>query len=371
MRAWFFACAVAMLLASHAAWAAPKKEAVAVAAVGEAAYKAGNFKGALEKFLVARQLDPAWPEFTYNAALAAERAGLLDQAADLYTAYLSEGADPAGLAAAKQKLAAVNRVRSEALEKEADAARHAGDAVLAAGRYRKAWQLHKERLVLLYQAGRQFQKAGLVDEAKRTLAEYLRLAKDDEPEYLSAKVELKALGGAGPDSGGDPSPGPATAPPVKLTTPIDGPPPKVDPPVPPPPLHPVTPVGPIVHKAAPAPARIGPWLAIGGSALVVAAGGVWFGLARSDVSALQTTYDEAKAKSIPFAGMDQKGYAAEKARLEDAYFASSTVALVGVAGVAVSAAWLALGGGDGPASNVAVVPKFGPDGDGAALLVRW
>ncbi|MSQ84464.1 MAG: hypothetical protein EXR77_16550 [Myxococcales bacterium] len=376
---WLIALAtLGMLWGTALAAAAPKKEALAVAAAGEAAFRAGKFRLALEKYLAARQLDPSYLEFTYNAALAAERSGQLDRAAELYQAYLDQGGtDAAGMATARQKLVGVNNERSEAVEKEADAARAAGEAALAAGKYRKAWQLKPDKVALLYYAGRQFQKAGLADLARTALAEYMRLAKSDEPEYPSAKVEFKALGGGAavavpterkvaaplPEPRNvESKPQPAAPPAVKVEPPmLEADPPKLRGPEP----------GPVVRKAKPQASRLGPWLALGGSALVAGGGGIWYGLASSDVSALQARYADAKAKGALFAGMNQQDYAAEKSRLEGAYFAGSVVAIAGALGLAASAAWLALSGEKTGAAQASLVPSVGAGLGGAVLVVAW
>lgn len=109
------------------------------------------------------------------------------------------------------------------------------------------------------------------------------------------------------------------------------------------------------------------WLALGGSAAVAVAGGIWLAASAIEASDIQGKLDKARSSGGKVDGLTQSDYEAAKTRLDSAYFASSGMAIAGGVGVAASAAWLWWGPQGAVAGRVAVVPQP----LGASVVVAW
>jgi tetratricopeptide (TPR) repeat protein len=84
----------------------PRAEARARYQAGEQRFRAGDYRAAIEQFRTADQLAPA-PMNAYNIALAHERLGELDRAAQAYREYLARRPDAPNRAAVEARISAL------------------------------------------------------------------------------------------------------------------------------------------------------------------------------------------------------------------------------------------------------------------------
>ncbi len=184
----------ANLLCSHPAWAVPAAEKTAQQA--KFAYDKGSFDEAARLYFQAWQLDTTVAGWLYSSARSAEKAGLWDDAAERYQAFLKSptGAETM-VGQAEAHLKDVQNERVKLLNRKAEDAadpslgyRHALKATLVAPDNLQVWFLTAELA----------DKAEMREEALAAYKQVLRLAPAASPESKVAAKRSAALSGTSP-----------------------------------------------------------------------------------------------------------------------------------------------------------------------------
>ncbi|MBM4343369.1 MAG: tetratricopeptide repeat protein [Deltaproteobacteria bacterium] len=201
-RAW----AVVAALACACPWApaparAAEKTAQAAektAATAKAAYEKGDFENAARLFYQAWQVQPNQGGWLYSSARACHKAGLYDDAAQRYEAFL---ANPKGaedkLTQARGHLDDVQRERVKALLRRAQ---EAPDPALGYRHAAAAARILPDDLRVWVVAAELADKGGMAAEAVAAYREVLRLSTADSAEARAALRRLAALGASNADA---------------------------------------------------------------------------------------------------------------------------------------------------------------------------
>lgn len=276
--------------AAPPAWAVDaSRVASSMAQQAAKAYESGDYPRAAELYLSAFRTD-ANSAFLYGAARSNHVGGRTEQAAQLYTQFLTAaGADPERKTKAQGYLNEISEAKVFAMVGEADRVR-AEDPKLAASMYLDAIRLVPSRLDLLFKAGVAEQQAGDLTAAETRFGDYLKRAPADAPERNQATARLDSIRRKlHPDAKPPvvtpepPKPEPARSEPVPTPPPPVAPPRVTAPPVPP--------SAPVVIEAGPrAPAESSPtnwagWGVTGGGAVLAITGVALLIPALSDLSA--------------------------------------------------------------------------------------
>lgn len=189
---WLAVIAVAVGLCAPAAFAATPAEKTAQLA--KVAYEKGSFEEAARLFFQAWQQDPAVAGWLYSAARSAEKAGLWDDAAERYQAFLK---NPAGAEAmAPQAEAHLKDVQNERVKIFLRKAEDAADPSLGYRHAAKATQLAPDNLQVWFVAAELADKAEMREEALAAYKHVLRLAPAGSAESKVASKRTAALSGA-------------------------------------------------------------------------------------------------------------------------------------------------------------------------------
>lgn len=193
-RFWLALAAAAALLAASPAAADTAAEKLAVKA--KTAYDRGEFDTAAGLYYQAFAADATHGEWLYSSARASERAGLLDDAAQRYQAFLD---DPRGytdkIGLARQHLRDVHAERAKRMQRRAS---ESPSPALGYPHARAAADLLFDNLDAWLLAAELADRAGLKPEAVECYKTAAQLAPNGSAEQRAAKQRIKAIGYVAP-----------------------------------------------------------------------------------------------------------------------------------------------------------------------------